>query len=35
MRQTELHLSDEDRSTIDGIRGKGSHQSSIIYVLTY
>ena len=27
MRQTELHLSDEDRSTIDGIRGKGSHQS--------
>lgn len=27
MRQTELHLSDADRSTIDGIRGKGSHQS--------
>ena len=27
MRQTELHLSVEDRSTIDGIRGKGSHQS--------
>jgi transposase len=27
MRQTELHLTDEDRAVIDGIRSKGSHQS--------
>lgn len=27
MRQTELHLTDEDRLVVDGIRGKGSHQS--------
>ena len=27
MRQTELHLTDEDRSVIDEIRGKGIHHS--------
>lgn len=27
MRQTELHLTDEDRSSIDEIRSKGLHQS--------
>ena len=27
MRQTELNLSEEDRSVIDGIRGKGLHQA--------
>lgn len=27
MRQTELHLTDEDRAAIDGIRTKGLHQS--------
>lgn len=27
MRQTELHLTDEDRLVIDGIRSKGMHQS--------
>jgi transposase len=27
MRQTELHLTNEDRSSIDGIRSKGLHQS--------
>jgi len=27
MRQTELHLTDEDRSVVDEIRSKGSHQS--------
>jgi len=27
MRQTELHLTDEDRSFIETIRGKGLHQS--------
>ncbi len=27
MRQTELHLTDEDRSLIDAIRSKGLHQS--------
>ena len=27
MRQTELHLSEEDRSTIEAIRSKGVHQS--------
>lgn len=27
MRQTELNLTDEDRLVIDGIRGKGLHQS--------
>ena len=27
MRQTELHLTDEDRSVIDEIRGKGTHHS--------
>lgn len=27
MRQTELHLTDEDRSVIDEIRSKGSHQA--------
>jgi hypothetical protein len=27
MRQTELHLTDEDRSSIDQIRSKGLHQS--------
>ena len=27
MRQTELHLSEEDRSVVEGIRAKGLHQS--------
>ena len=27
MRQTELHLSDEDRSVIEELRGKGLHQA--------
>jgi transposase len=27
MRQTELHLSEEDRSVVEGIRTKGLHQS--------
>jgi transposase len=27
MRQTELHLSEEDRATINGIRTKGRHQA--------
>lgn len=27
MRQTEVHLTDEDRLVIDGIRGKGLHHS--------
>lgn len=27
MRQTELHLSEEDRSIVDGIRARGVHQS--------
>ena len=27
MRQTELHLTDEDRSVVDEIRSKGLHQS--------
>ncbi len=27
MRQTELHLTDEDRSVVDEIRSKGMHQS--------
>ena len=27
MRQTELHLTEEDRSVVDEIRGKGLHQS--------
>jgi Homeodomain-like domain len=27
MRQTEMHLTDEDRSTIDEIRSKGVHQA--------
>ncbi len=27
MRQTEMHLTDEDRAVVNGIRGKGHHQS--------
>ncbi len=27
MRQTELHLTDEDRSLVDEIRSKGAHQA--------
>ena len=30
MRQTELHLSEEDRSVVEGIRAKGLHRSRAV-----
>ena len=30
MRQTELNLSEEDRSIVEGIRSKGSHQARAV-----